>query len=53
MIIVIAPVLVMIIGLLMFVLSTNPKLSEVGRIMFGCGLFVAILRPDALKLVGS
>ena len=31
------------VGVLMFALSTNPKLSEIGRIMFFCGLLVLLL----------
>lgn len=42
--------LVMIIGLLMYVLAVNPKVQEIGRIMFFCGLFVICLSYD--KFVG-
>lgn len=35
--------LVAIVGLLMFALSANPKLVEIGRISFQCGLFVFLL----------
>jgi Na+/phosphate symporter len=34
--------LVALIGLLMYAFAANPKLAEVGRIMFGCGLLVAL-----------
>jgi Na+/phosphate symporter len=37
------PIIVLIVGVLMYALSANPKLSEIGRIMFFCGLFVALL----------
>lgn len=30
--------LVALIGVLMYALCVNPKLQEIGRIMFGCGL---------------
>jgi Na+/phosphate symporter len=35
--------LVALIGVLMFALCVNPKLSEIGRIMFGCGLLAFLL----------
>lgn len=34
------PLLVAIIGALVYALAANPKASEMGRIMFFCGLFV-------------
>lgn len=37
------PLLVAVIGLLMYALCSNPKLQEVGRIMFFCGTFVCLL----------
>lgn len=36
--------LVALIGVLMYALCVNPKLSEIGRIMFGCGLLAFLLR---------
>lgn len=30
--------LVALVGVLMYALSTNPKLQEIGRLMFACGL---------------
>jgi Na+/phosphate symporter len=36
--------LVAIVGLLMFALAANQKLSEIGRIMFGAGLLAFLLR---------
>ena len=30
--------LIAVVGLLMYVLASNPKVSEIGRIMFSCGL---------------
>ncbi len=38
------PLLVMLIGLLMYVLCTNGKLMEIGRIMFAFGLLAFLLR---------
>ena len=35
--------LVAIVGLLMYALSANPRLSEAGRIMFACGLLAFLL----------
>lgn len=35
-------VVVCIVGLLMYVLASNPKVAELGRIMFFCGLLVAL-----------
>jgi len=46
MIIVFVPALVMIIGLLMYALAANPKLQEIGRIMFFCGLLALTLQSD-------
>jgi Na+/phosphate symporter len=34
--------IVMIVGILMYALCTNPKLAEVGRIMFAVGLLVLL-----------
>ncbi len=42
MILVLGPLLVLIIGLLMYALAINPKVQELGRIMFFCGLFVLL-----------
>jgi Na+/phosphate symporter len=35
--------LVALIGVLMYALSANPKLVEIGRIAFGCGLLAFLL----------
>jgi hypothetical protein len=37
------PILVSVIGLLMYVLASNPKVQEVGRIMFWTGLLAFLL----------
>ncbi len=36
-----APLAVALIGLLVYVLSSNPKASELGRILFAVGMLVA------------
>ena len=43
--------LVALIGLLMFAFCINPKLQEVGKISYFCGLLAFLLRfgDDALK----
>jgi Na+/phosphate symporter len=38
------PVLVLLVGVLMYALSANPKLQEIGRIMFAMGLLAALFR---------
>jgi Na+/phosphate symporter len=35
--------LVALIGVLMYALCVNPKLQEIGRIMFACGLLAFLL----------
>lgn len=52
MMILILPLLVCIIGLLMYVLASNPKVQELGRIMFFCGLLVCLWQTGgaAVKL---
>ena len=41
-VILIIPLLVCIIGMLVYALSANPKVCEMGRIAFGCGLLVTL-----------
>ena len=36
--------LVAVLGLLLYVLASNPKLQELGRLSFACGLLVFLLR---------
>jgi len=45
---------VALIGVLMYALCVNPKLSEIGRIMFGFGLLAFLLRygPQTLSAFG-
>jgi hypothetical protein len=47
--------LVALVGVLMYALSVNPKLQEIGRISFFCGLFVFLLRlsPETVSLFGA
>ena len=42
------PLLVCLIGLLMYVLASNPKINEVGRMMFWCGLLAFLLMGERL-----
>lgn len=37
-------VLVLIVGLLMWFVSANPKVAECGKVMFACGLLVTLLK---------
>jgi Na+/phosphate symporter len=47
--------LICIIGLLVYVLATNPKTVELGRIAFAFGLLAFLLRlsGDAVKLLNG
>lgn len=45
--ILVIPVLIALIGLLMYALAANPKLQEIGRIMFHGGLLVALFRAGS------
>ena len=46
------PLLVLIVGLLMFIFSERPKVVRIGEIMMFCGLFVSLLRaPEVLGLM--
>ena len=38
-----ASLLICVIGLLVYALSNNPKVMEMGRIAFGCGLLAFLL----------
>lgn len=47
----IAPLLVAVIGLLVYALSTNAKVAELGRIAFFAGLLAALISSGhALKM---
>src|SRR4029077_5599561 len=41
--IILLPLLVALVGILVYALSTNPKWSEIGRLMFACGLLAFLL----------
>lgn len=41
--VIVLPLLVAVVGLLMYALSANPKLVEIGRIMFFAGLLAFLL----------
>lgn len=41
--VIVLQLLVALIGVLMYALSANAKLQEIGRIMFFCGLFTFLL----------
>lgn len=43
--------LIALVGVLMYVLCTNAKLSEIGRIMFWTGLLAFLLTSDKLLTV--
>jgi hypothetical protein len=46
------PLLVALIGVLMYALCTNPKLIEIGRIMFWTGLLAFLIgSPAALNVI--
>jgi hypothetical protein len=42
------PLLISIIGLLMYVLASNPKIVEIGRIMFWTGLLAFLMGGGAI-----
>jgi hypothetical protein len=41
--ILVLPLLICLVGLLMYALSANPKLAEIGRMMFWVGLLAFLL----------
>lgn len=45
--IILLPLLIAVIGLFMYVLASNPKLQEIGRIMFFCGLLAFLMGGGA------
>lgn len=44
------PLLVALIGVLMYALATNPKLNEIGRVVFWTGLLVTLFQVAGDKL---
>jgi Na+/phosphate symporter len=49
-IIILIPLLIALVGLLMYAFSANPKLVEVGRILFFCGMFWVVYALMGHKL---
>lgn len=47
---IILPLLIALIGLLMYALCTNGKLQEIGRLSFFAGLFVTLLQAGPQTL---
>ena len=49
------PLLIALVGVLMYALSVNPKLQEIGRIMFAFGLLAFLLQvgPDTVRFFGK
>lgn len=46
--------LVCILGALTYALSANPKIVELGRLAFGCGLLAFLIKGEALiKILGG
>jgi len=47
------PVILLVIGILLYFVSTNGKVQEVGRLMFFCGLLVLTfdLSRDVVRLL--
>ena len=45
------PLLIALIGVLMYALCANPKLAEIGRLMFGCGLLAFLLQAHQIVTV--
>lgn len=45
------PLLFALIGVLMYALCANPKLAEIGRLMFACGLLAFLLTSSHLLTV--
>lgn len=50
MITILIPLLIALIGLLMYAFAANPKLSEIGRILFFCGMFWVVYALMGHKL---
>jgi len=49
MIVIVTQLLVAVVGLLMYVLASNGKVQEIGRLMFAVGLLVSLLGVGALS----
>jgi hypothetical protein len=46
--IILLPIVICVVGLLLFMLSTQPKVAEVGKIMFWTGLLVTLFSGGPL-----
>lgn len=44
-------ILILIIGLLLYGYANNPKLAEIGRIMFGCAMLALLFGADRVVQV--
>ena len=44
------PVLVLLIGLLVYAFSSNVKVAELGRLAFACGLLAALLQAHSFAV---
>ncbi len=51
--IIVFPLLIAVIGLLMYVLAGNPKVVEIGRIMFWTGLLAFLMGGGVSHVVGA
>jgi hypothetical protein len=49
--IILLPLLIALIGVLMYALCTNPKLAEIGRILFWTGALAFLLESKSLVTV--
>lgn len=50
--VIVFPVLIAIVGLLLYALASNPKISEIGRILFFAGTLATLLRfTPAITLI--
>ena len=49
--IILLPLLIAVVGLLMYALSANPKIVEIGRILFWTGLLAFLLTDSSLVTV--
>ncbi len=47
------PIIILIVGVLLYFISANGKVQEVGRIMFFCGLLVLcfVLSKEVVRLI--
>lgn len=53
--VILVPFLIAIVGLIIYLMATNSKVSEAGRITFFCGLLATLLRtgPAAISILGN